>query len=87
MKNSLPKPRGKDGQLLAEPSEYGLGLSSRMVWSVSSRRSVRMHHVYHWGKLVGLKEVDLIEVIDVAMLCVVGEKMVYGVLIDWTHTH
>ena len=46
-----------------------------------------LHHVYHWCRLVGLKEVDLIEVIDAAMLGVVGEKMVHSVLIDQTHTH
>ena len=46
-----------------------------------------LHHVYHWRRLVGLREVDLIEVVDVAMLGVVGEKIVYGVPIDQTHTH
>ena len=46
-----------------------------------------LHHVYHWRRLVGLREVDLIEVVDVAALGVVSEKMVHGVLIDWTHTH
>ena len=46
-----------------------------------------LHHVYHWRRLIGLKEVDLIEVVDAATLSVVGEKMVHGVLIDWTHTH
>ena len=46
-----------------------------------------LHHVYHWRRLVGLREVDLIEVIDVAVLDVVGKKMVHGVLIDWTRTH
>jgi len=46
-----------------------------------------LHHVYHSGKLVGLKEVDLIEVINAATLCVVGEKMVHGILIDWICTH
>ena len=48
-KSSLPKPAGKDGELLAEPSEYGLGLSSRMVWSVSSERSVRICTMFTIG--------------------------------------
>ena len=46
-----------------------------------------LHHVYHYRRLVGLREVDLIEVIDVATLDVVGKKMVHGVPIDQTHTH
>ena len=46
-----------------------------------------LHYVYHWRRLVDLKEVDLIEVVDVAMPGVVGEKMVHGVLIDWICTH
>ena len=46
-----------------------------------------LHHVYHWRRLVGLKEVDLIEVVDVATLSVVGDKMVHGFLIDWICTH
>ena len=46
-----------------------------------------LHHVYHWRRLVGLKEVDLIEVIDAAVLGVVGEKMVHDVLTDRTCTH
>ena len=46
-----------------------------------------LHHVYHWRKLVGLKEVDQIEVIDVAALSVVGEKMVHDILIDRICTH
>ena len=46
-----------------------------------------LHHVYHWRRLVGLKEVDLIEVVDVAALSVVGETMVHGVLTDWIYTH
>ena len=46
-----------------------------------------LHHVYHWRRMVGLKEVDLIEVIDVATLGVVDEKMVHGVLIDQIYTH
>ena len=33
-----------------------------------------LHHVYHWLRLVGLKEVDLIEVVDAAALGVVDEK-------------
>ena len=41
-----------------------------------------LHHVYHWRRLVGLREVDLIEVVDVATLGVVGEKMVHDILID-----
>ena len=54
-----------------------------VIWKIYSD----LHHVCHWGRLVGLKEVDLIEVIDVAMLGVVSEKMVHGVLIDRTYTH
>jgi len=46
-----------------------------------------LHHVYHWRRLVGLKEVDLIEVIDTAMLGVVGKKMVQGILMDRTRTY
>ena len=46
-----------------------------------------LHHIYHWRRLVGLKEVDLIEVVDAAALGVVGEKMVHGVLTDQTRTH
>ena len=46
-----------------------------------------LHHVYHWRRLVDLKEVDLIEVIDVAALGVVSKKMVHGVLIDRTYTY
>ena len=46
-----------------------------------------LHHVYHWRRLVGLREVDLIEVVDVAALVMVGENMVHSVLIDRTHTH
>ena len=46
-----------------------------------------LHHVYHWHRLVGLKEVDLIEVIDVAMLGMVYEKMVHDVLTDQICTH
>ena len=46
-----------------------------------------LHHVYHWRRLVGLKEVNLIEVIDMAALGVVDEKMVHGVLIDQIYTH
>ena len=46
-----------------------------------------LHHVYHWRRLVGLREVDLIEVIDVATLDMVSEKMVHGILIDQTRTH
>ena len=46
-----------------------------------------LHLVYHWRRLVDLKEVDLIEVVDVAALSVVSEKMVHGVLTDRTRTH
>ena len=46
-----------------------------------------LHHVYHWHRLVSLREVDLIEVVDVAALSVVSEKMVHGVLTDRTRTH
>ena len=46
-----------------------------------------LHHAYHLCRLVGLKEVDLIEVVDVAVLDVVSEKMVHGVLTDRTRTH
>ena len=46
-----------------------------------------LHHVYHWRRLVGLREVDLIEVVDVAALGVVSEKMVHGVPTDRTCTH
>ena len=31
-----------------------------------------LHHVYHWRRLVSLREVDLIEVVDMAALGVVG---------------
>ena len=88
MKSSFPKPRGKGGQLLVEPSEYGLGLSSRIVWSMSSRRSVRICTIFTIARRpVGLREVDLIEVINVVVLGVVGEKMVQGVSIDQICTH
>ena len=46
-----------------------------------------LHHIYHWRRLVGLREVNMIEVIDVAALDVVSEKMVHGVPTDRTHTH
>ena len=46
-----------------------------------------MHHVYHWCRLVSLKEIDLIEVVDVAVLGVVGEKMVHGILTNRIYTH
>ena len=46
-----------------------------------------LHHVYHWRRLVDLKEVDLIEVVDVAALGVVSEKMVHGFLTDRICTH
>ena len=46
-----------------------------------------LHHVYHWCRLVGLKEVDLIEVVDVAVLIVVGGKMVHGILTNQICTH
>ena len=51
------------------------------------RKLPDLHHVYHWHRLVGLREVDLIEVIDVATLSMVSEKMVDDVLIDLTRTH
>ena len=35
-----------------------------------------LHHVYRWRRLASLREVDLVEVVDVAALGVVGEKMV-----------
>ena len=41
-----------------------------------------LHHVYHWCRLVGLREIDLIEVVDVATLGVVGKKMVHNILTD-----
>ena len=46
-----------------------------------------LHHVYPWRRLVSLKEVDLIEVIDMAALGMVGEKMVHGILTDRICTH
>ena len=46
-----------------------------------------LHHVYHWRRLVSLKEVDLIEVIDTAVLCMVSEKMVHDIMTDRTRTH
>ena len=46
-----------------------------------------LHHVYRWRRLVGLREVDLVEVIDIAMLGVVSEKMVQGVPTDQICTH
>ena len=49
--------------------------------------SLDLHHVYHRRRLVCLKEVDLIEVVDVATLGVVGEKMVHGILTDRICTH
>ena len=36
--------------------------------------------------LVDLREVNLVEVINVAVLGVVGEMMVQGIPIDWIHT-
>ena len=48
------------------------------------RKLPDLHHVYRWRKLVGLKEVDLVEVVDVAALGVVGKKMVHVILIDQT---
>ena len=46
-----------------------------------------LHHVYRWRRLVGLREVDLVEVVDVAALSVVDKKMVQGILIDQIHTN
>ena len=46
------------------------------------RKLPDLHHVYHWRRLVSIREVDLVEVIDIAALGVVGEKMVHGVSID-----
>ena len=46
-----------------------------------------LHLVYHWRRLVDLKKVDLIEVVDVAVIGVVGKKMVHGVLTDRICTH
>ena len=46
-----------------------------------------LHHVYHWRRLVSLKEVNLIEVIDTAVLGMVSEKMVHDIVIDRTRTH
>ena len=51
------------------------------------RKLPNLHHVYRWRRLVGLREVNLVEVIDVAALGVVGEKMVQGVLTDRICTH
>ena len=51
------------------------------------RKLLDLHHVYRWCRLVSLKEVDLVEVIDVAALGVVGEKMVQGILTDHINTH
>ena len=45
-----------------------------------------LHHVYRWRRLVTLKEVDLVEVVDIAVLGVVSEKMVQGVPTDWIRT-
>ena len=46
-----------------------------------------LHHVYRWRRLVGLREVDLVEVVDIVVLGVVGKKMVQGVPIDRIRTH
>ena len=51
------------------------------------RKLSDLHHVYRWRRLVSLREVNLVEVVDVAALGVVGKKMVQGILIDWIHTH
>ena len=40
------------------------------------RKLPDLYHVYRWCRLVSLREVDLVEVIDVAVLGVVGEKKV-----------
>ena len=46
-----------------------------------------LHHVYHWRRLVGLREVDLVEVINIATLGLVNKKMVQGIPIDQIRTH
>ena len=46
-----------------------------------------LHHVYHWRRLVILKEFNMIEVVDVATLSVANEKMVHDIPIDQTRTH
>ena len=51
------------------------------------RKLSDLHHVYRWRRLVSLREVDLVEVVDVATLGVVGEKMVQGILTDHINTH
>ena len=48
-----------------------------VIWKLPN-----LHHVYHWRRLVGLREIDLIEVVDVAVHGVVSEKMVHNVLLD-----
>ena len=53
-----------------------------VIWKICSD----LHHVYHWRRLVGLKEVDLIEVVDVAALGVVSEKMVHDILTGQIYT-
>jgi len=46
-----------------------------------------LHHIYHWRRLVGLREVNMIEVINVAALGMVNEKMMHDILIDQICTH
>ena len=46
-----------------------------------------LHHVYRWRRPVSLREVDLVEVIDMAVLGVVDKEMVHGVLADQIRTH
>ena len=50
---------------------FPLGLYERVI-----QKLLDLHHVYHWRRLVSLREVDLVEVVDVVALGVVGEKMV-----------
>ena len=76
MKISLPKP----GVWLKTFLQDGVERFIQKIYS-------DLHHVSHWHRLVGLKEVNLIEVVDVAMLGVVGEKMVHGVLTYQICTH
>ena len=43
------------------------------------QRLLDLHHVYHWCRLISLREVDLVEIVDIAVLGVVGKKMVQGI--------
>jgi len=51
------------------------------------RMLLDLHHVHRWCRLVGLREIDLVEVVDMAALGVVDEEMVHDVLTDQTCTH